>query len=82
MGQASGGGSARAQSVEIASGRIELRLGSMVSFQSDGRLFDGHGVAPDIVAWPTPETFLERGKDNVIEQAVEFIRADVTADAE
>lgn len=74
IGQASGGGSARSQSVELDAGPIELRLGSMVSFQADGKLFDGHGVQPDVVVWPTPEYFLENGDDNVIERAVEWIK--------
>jgi C-terminal processing protease CtpA/Prc len=41
----------------------------MVSFQADGRLFDGNGVRPDVVVEPTPEYHIG-GVDNVLAEAV------------
>jgi C-terminal processing protease CtpA/Prc len=72
-GRASGGGSARKVSVRLNGSNISVSLGSMVSFQANGRLFDGNGVAPDIVVEPEPAYFVG-GRDNVIEQAVDIIR--------
>jgi hypothetical protein len=72
LGQPSGGGSARSRSVRV--GDIQLRLGSMVSYQPNGLLFDGHGVQPDILVDPTPQSFTEAGTDNVLERAIQIIR--------
>jgi hypothetical protein len=41
----------------------------MVSFQADGKLFDGHGVHPDVVVEPTPQYYIG-GEDNVLAEAV------------
>ena len=44
----------------------------MVSFQRDGKLFDGNGVEPDVLVEVVPEYFI-RGRDNVIEKALDLI---------
>jgi len=62
VGTASSGGSARSVSSELPGVGIRLRLASMVSFQSNGSLYDGNGVAPDILVLPTPDYFL--GKED------------------
>jgi hypothetical protein len=45
----------------------------MVSFQSSGRLFDGHGVEPDVVVRPEPEFFLIGGRDAALQRALNLI---------
>ena len=45
----------------------------MVSFQSDGRLFDGNGVLPDVRVEPAPEFYIG-GRDNALEEAVKRIK--------
>lgn len=71
VGTTTGGGSARTQSVDIASG-IRLRIGSMISYQVDGQLFDGVGVSPDIEVQPSPGYFI--GKcDKTLDAAVKLL---------
>ena len=72
MGTASGGGSARTTSVSLLN-RIGVRIGSMASFQIDGRLFDGNGVEPNVVVEPNPEFFIG-GNDNQLRKASRFIK--------
>jgi hypothetical protein len=31
----------------------------MASFQADGRLFDGHGIHPDVLVEPAPEYYID-----------------------
>lgn len=69
VGTPSGGGSALVQEVPLGATPFRLRIGSMASFQADGRLFDGHGVQPDVVVEPVPEYYIG-GRDNVLEEAV------------
>src|SRR5690606_41631497 len=44
VGEASSGGSARAQVVELPASGLKARFASMASFQASGELFDGRGV--------------------------------------
>lgn len=69
LGTPSGGGSAFTQDVILGTTPIRLRIGSMASLQADGRLFDGHGVSPDVEVDPTPEYHIG-GLDNVLAEAV------------
>lgn len=73
MGQASGGGSARSQSFTLPRTGIRVRCASMASFQPDGRLFDGRGVAMDVELVPTPEDALRGGGDSVLVRARRFL---------
>ena len=45
----------------------------MVSFQADGKLFDGNGIYPDILLEPVPEYYIG-GRDNILEEAVKQIK--------
>lgn len=69
LGTASGGGSARAETVPLGATGLEIRLATMISYQADGRLFDGVGVAPDIERWPEPAYFVG-GRDTLLMEAV------------
>ena len=72
MGTATGGGSARTTSVRIADD-ISLRIGSMVLYQTNGKLFDGVGVSPDVKIEPEPGYFIGKS-DKTLEAAIELIR--------
>jgi len=72
VGTSSGGGSSRSQSFQLAGTRISVRIGSMVSYQASGRLFDGNGVHPDIRVDPIPEYFIG-GDDSAIHKALQWI---------
>ena len=78
VGTPSGGGSARSRNVSLPGLPWRLRLGSMASFQADGRLFDGHGVAPDVVVEPVPEYFIG-GEDKVLAEATRIVRTQAAA---
>ena len=72
VGTPSGGGSANVNTLRLAETPVRVRLGTMVSFQADGRLFDKHGVEPDVRVEPAPEYFLG-GADHQLEEAVRLI---------
>ena len=72
LGTPSSGGSAFTQEITLGETKLEVRLGSMASFQADGRLFDGNGIRPDVLMEPIPEYFIG-GRDNVLEEAVKRI---------
>ncbi len=69
LGTPSAGGSAYTQEVALGATPLRVRIGSMASFQADGRLFDGHGVRPDVIVEPTPEYYVG-GPDNVLAEAL------------
>lgn len=73
LGTPSGGGSAFVQEIELRGTPFRVRLGSMASFQGHGELFDGHGVAPNIILEATPEYHIG-GQDNVLVAAVKRIK--------
>jgi hypothetical protein len=72
LGTPSAGGSANVNTVQLADTAIRVRLGTIVSFQSSGKLFDGVGVEPDVLVDPAPEFFIG-GRDNQLEAAVDLI---------
>ncbi len=74
VGTPSGGGSAFTTRIPLSGSPLDVRLGTMASFQVDGKLFDGNGVAPDVRVEPSPEYFLGRN-DPVLERAIRIIRS-------
>ena len=72
LGSPSSGGSAFGQEIVLGGTNLRLRIGSMASFQADGKLFDGNGVLPDVRVEPVPEYYVG-GRDNVLEEAVRRI---------
>jgi hypothetical protein len=74
LGTPSGGGSALGQNITLGATPLRIRLGSMASFQADGRLFDGNGVRPDVVVEPAPEYHIG-GPDNVLKEAMKRVKA-------
>jgi C-terminal processing protease CtpA/Prc len=74
LGTPSSGGSAASEEIDLGGTPLRVRIGSMVSFQADGTLFDGHGVRPDVLVEPVPEYYIG-GRDNGIEEALRRIRA-------
>jgi len=73
MGTPSGGGSGRTRGYRLANSRLEVRLSSMASFQPSGRLYDGNGVAPDIVVKPARGDWIGRG-DRILDAAKKKLR--------
>lgn len=73
VGEPSGGGSALVERIELGDSGLSVVLGSMASFQVDGRLFDGVGVTPDVIVDPAPEYFVGGG-DRVLEEAIRRLK--------
>ena len=74
VGTASAGGSGYTREVPLGGTPLRLRIGSMVSFQADGRLFDGRGVRPDVALEPAPDYYIG-GPDNVLNAVMERLRS-------
>ena len=72
LGTPSAGGSAYTQDVPLGATPLTLRIGSMASFQADGRLFDGNGIRPDVVVEPVPGYYIG-ARDNVLEEAMKRV---------
>jgi Peptidase family S41 len=72
FGMPSAGGSANTQEIQLGTTPLRLRIGSMASFQADGRLFDGHGITPDVMTEPTPDYYIG-GRDFVLTEALKRI---------
>jgi hypothetical protein len=72
VGTPSSGGSANANTVTLHAEPFRARLGTMVSFQSDGKLFDTRGVQPDVLVEPTPGFFIG-DEDNQLQAAVRIV---------
>ncbi|MDC3378767.1 S41 family peptidase [Planctomycetota bacterium] len=73
MGTASGGGSGRSRGYDLRNSGLEVRLSSMISFRPDGSLYDGVGIAPDVVVDRIPTDYLRRGTDTQLQAALEHL---------
>jgi C-terminal processing protease CtpA/Prc len=66
--------SGAAQEIGLGDTPIRIRIGSMVSYQADGRLFDGIGITPDVLVRPAPEYYIG-GADLALAEALKRIRS-------
>jgi C-terminal processing protease CtpA/Prc len=73
LGMPSSGGSAYSQEIVLGATPLRVRIGTMASFQADGKLFDTNGIQPNIRVEAVPEYFIG-GRDNVLDQAVRLIK--------
>lgn len=73
LGAPSGGGSGNKETIKLGTTPIELEISTMASFQSNGKLFDGNGVEPDILLQQVPEYYIG-GSDNVLDRAVIILK--------
>jgi hypothetical protein len=74
LGTASGGGSGRMTNLTLPRTGISLSLCQMASFRANGHLYDGRGVAPDIVREAIPSDHLAGGGDAVLAAALDLLR--------
>jgi hypothetical protein len=73
LGTPSTGCSGRMANYRLPNTHIPLTLCQMASFRSTGELYDGRGVAPDILREPRPADHLKSG-DSVLDAALEQLR--------
>jgi len=74
LGTTSGGGSGRMTGYELPNTGLTLSICQMASFRANGDLFDGRGVAPDVVLESRPEDHLANGGDSVLDAALQRLR--------
>lgn len=75
VGMPTSGGSARSRKWEVPGTELEVRLATMVSYQPNGQLFDGHGVVPDFRLDRSAEDLLA-GQDAQLSRLVELLERD------
>jgi hypothetical protein len=75
LGSTSGGGSGRMTSYTLPNTSLGLTFCQMASFRANGDIFDGRGVAPDVVLEPKPEDHLANAGDSVLEAALKRLRS-------
>jgi len=73
MGTPSGGGSGRYRTYRLHNSLIAVNLSSMASFRPNGKLYDGNGIQPDIIAEPIATDFIGE-TDPVLDAALERLR--------
>lgn len=71
IGGPSSGGSGATKGFMLPHSGIRIALSSMASYRPDGRLFDGRGIKPDLVAYPTVDDMLGRS-DSVLQLAIDW----------
>jgi hypothetical protein len=74
MGTSTAGTSGRRTDYQLPHTGVTLMLAQMASFKTDGDTYEGHGVAPDVIAAPTLDDQLLGRGDSVLEQAVLRLR--------
>lgn len=72
MGTPSGGGSGCKVNYRLHNSLIRVQLSSMVSFQPNGKLYEGNGIQPDVYVEPVPTDFIGR-TDTVLDAAIQRI---------
>lgn len=73
IGQASSGGSGATKRFQLPNSGLEVKLSSMASFRSNGKLFDGNGIAVDIPVSPDAIDFVGE-TDVVLDKAIEWVK--------
>jgi len=73
VGERSAGGSGRARSYQLPNSGVRLQLSTMASFRPDGTLYEGHGVAPDVVVATQPSDLIGQ-TDTALDKALELLR--------
>lgn len=75
VGRPSSGGSAYGIRHQLSAGGMTTRLGSMISFDPDGQLYDTRGYEPDLPHLPVPEDFVRGGGDGTLTAALNALSA-------
>ncbi len=72
IGTTTSGGSGRSQTHRLQHSELAVRLSTMASFRTNGKLYDGNGIAPDIAVTPTLADRLGQS-DSTLDRALEEI---------
>jgi len=75
IGTKSGGGSGRTQGYKLRHSAIDVSLSSIASFQPSGELYDGIGVAPDIMVEQKTLSDFIGTTDHQLDYAVDYLKA-------
>lgn len=74
MGTCTGGGSGRVKPIELPASGLRIMASTMVSYRSDGSLYDGEGIEPDLTMQPAAADYL-KGHDSVLDAARDRIES-------
>ncbi|QKK08062.1 MAG: hypothetical protein HND58_07665 [Planctomycetota bacterium] len=80
VGRPSRGASGMSEPMELRGGIVTLQVSTMVSFMPDGRVFDWHGVEPDVTMNLMLTEFTRKGPDNARAWAEQVLRDMVDAE--
>ncbi|MFT6068080.1 MAG: C-terminal processing protease CtpA/Prc [Bacteriovoracaceae bacterium] len=69
IGESSSGGSARSRRFNLPNSNLRIKAATMASFQTNGKLYDGNGIAPHISLTPEAGFFIGIS-DKTLEAAV------------
>lgn len=70
LGEPSSGGSAFGQYYELKNSGVTVRLASMISYRTNGLLYDTRGIAPHVTLIPHPEDYVRDGGDSLLRRAM------------
>lgn len=73
LGEPSSGGSAFAQFYDLPNSGVTVRLGSMISFQTNGLLYDTRGISPNVIVVPEPTDYIRNGTDTLLDRALKEV---------
>ena len=73
LGTTSGGGSGRPQGFALRHSDVQLYLSSIVSFQPNGKFYDGRGVSPDVEMEPRATDLIGQ-TDTILDAAAKRLR--------
>jgi len=73
MGAKSGGGSARSKKYTLPNSKLKLKLGSIISYQPNGELYDGNGVSPDVEILPETIQDVINSDNNQLREAIKML---------
>lgn len=74
FGEASGGASSAPQIYQLKHSKVHFKIGTMLSFQPNGHLYDGEGIVPDQYILPSIESLLEGEEDNQLQSAIKWLK--------
>ena len=80
VGRPSRGASGMSELIELRNGTVTLQISTMVSFMPDGRVFDWHGVEPDVTTNLMLTEFTRKGPDNARAWAEQVLQDMVDAE--
>lgn len=78
MGTPSGGGNGWMETYTLPNSRLRITLCQSAKFRPNGKLYDGVGIAPDVLLEPTPQDYFGE-TDTLLDAAVKRLKENTAA---